>query len=339
MKINNRRYTGSKYKLIEWIKKRVLHDCKRCNSFIDIFAGTGIVTAEMLENYEVFVLNDILYSNEVIYRAFFGCEKFSQKKLNSIKNEYANLDAKTIKGNYVSKYFGNKYFSKNDAKLIGYIRDDVEKKYISKSINEKEYYILLTSLLYSFDKISNTVGHYDAYRKNTKINDIFSFDLIEPYNCKGKKIHIYRDDANSLARKIKGDICFIDPPYSSRQYSRFYHVLETIIKWDKPKLSGAAMKPKEENMSEYCKASAPVVFSDLIDNLDVKYIVVTYNNTYDSKSSSSINKITLDEIVNILNSKGKTTIYEHNHKPFNAGKTDLSDHKEYLFITKVKKKK
>ena len=96
------------------------------------------------------------------------------------------------------------------------------------------------------------------------------------------------------------------------------------------------MKPTPENMSEYCRNGAADAFKDLISNLNVKYIVVTYNNTYNSKSSSSKNKITLEEIESILNKKGKTDILNTPYKFFNAGKTDLKDHKEYLFITRVK---
>ncbi len=38
-------------------------------------------------------------------------------------------------------------------------------------------------------------------------------------------------DANEVAEKLnKRDIVFVDPPYSAVQYSRFYHVLETIAR-------------------------------------------------------------------------------------------------------------
>ena len=90
-------------------------------------------------------------------------------------------------------------------------------------------------------------------------------------------------------------------------------------------------------MSEYCKTTAPIIFKDLIVNLKVKYIVVTYNNTYNSKSSSSKNKITLEEIKQILKSVGETKEFCKPYKFFNAGKTEFKNHKEYLFITKVKK--
>jgi len=41
---------------------------------------------------------------------------------------------------------------------------------------------------------------------------------------KTKNVTIFREDTNILAKKIKTDIVYIDPPYNSRQYSRFYHV-------------------------------------------------------------------------------------------------------------------
>lgn len=40
--------------------------------------------------------------------------------------------------------------------------------------------ILLTSLIYSMDKIANTVGHYEAYRKKEILQDRFIFELISP---------------------------------------------------------------------------------------------------------------------------------------------------------------
>lgn len=48
---------------------------------------------------------------------------------------------------------------------IGYIREDIESLYENDRINQRERAILITSLLYAMDKIANTCGHYDAYRK------------------------------------------------------------------------------------------------------------------------------------------------------------------------------
>lgn len=69
--------------------------------------------------------------------------------------------------------------------------------------------------------------------KKVDIQNKFVFELITPINVSGKTIEIFRQDSNELVRQVKADVAFIDPPYNSRQYSRFYHVLEGIVKWNK----------------------------------------------------------------------------------------------------------
>lgn len=327
----NRRYTGSKYKLSEWISDLITKNCEG-NSFCDLFAGTAIISKRMIDNVDEIYINDFLYSNEVIYKAFFEQSDFDYKKLNDLKKEFSKIQPAEIPENYVSINFGNKFFSYNDALCIGFIREQIEN---NEDLNEKEKNIMLASLLYSLDRAANTVGHYDAYIKGKMISDTFVFDLITPYDFENKKVHISRLNANELAKKISCDIVYIDPPYNSRQYSRFYHILENITKWEKPELFGTARKPKAENMSEYCRNSAAKTFEELINSLNCKYIVVSYNNTYNSKSSSSKNKITLDDIRSILESRGSVSIFEKDHQYFNAGKTELPNHKELVFITKV----
>ncbi len=327
----NRRYTGSKYKLSNWISG-LIHDNCVGNSFCDLFAGTAIMSKQMIDIIDEIYINDFLYSNEIIYKAFFEQSDYDLKKLEFLKNVFMETPLSQISENYVSKNFGNKFFSYNDSLRIGYIREKIKN---DKTLNEKEKNILIASLLYSLDKSANTVGHYDAYIKGKPISDTFLFDLIEPYKFENKKIHISRLDANELAKSISCDIVYIDPPYNSRQYSRFYHILENIAKWEKPELFGTACKPKAENMSEYCRSSATRTFEELISSLKCKYIVVSYNNTYNSKSSSSRNKISLADIKCILENKGTVSVFEKEHQYFNAGKTDLPNHKELVFITKV----
>lgn len=331
--LENRRYIGNKNKLMNWISG-LLDKHTSGETFFDVFAGTGVVSKGILSKYSKLILNDFLYSNNVIFKAFFGTQEYNTKKLLNYQRIFQKIHTNSVDNDYFVDNYGGKFFSEHDAKVIGEIRTRIEQ---ANDLNERERTILLASLIYSSDKIANTVGHYDAYRKKEKIKDSFIFELITPLNISGKEIEIYREDANELVRKVSADIAFIDPPYNSRQYSRFYHVLESIVKWDKPELEGVAMKPPVENMSEYSKTRAPEVFDDLIKNLNVKYIVVTYNNTYKSKSSSSKNKITHEQIQQSLNNVGDTQCFEMPFQFFNAGKTDLKDHKEFVFITEVRK--
>lgn len=326
----NRRYTGSKYKLSDWIVNLINKNCKG-ESFCELFAGTGIISSKMLASKKTICINDFLYSNEIIYKAFLQNSPYSIENIEDAKNHFNDINATELEDNYISLNFGNKYFSYNDAKKIGYIREYIEES----NYSDKEKCILIASLLYSLDKISNTVGHYEAYIKGKSIQDRFVFELIKPINTNTKNIIITRKNANLLVKEISPDIVYIDPPYNSRQYSRFYHVLENIAQWKKPKLSGVACKPPIENMSDYCRSTATEAFAQLISDLKCKYIVVSYNNTYNSKSSSSKNKISLEDIKKILSQKGIVSVYEKSHQFFNAGKTNFSDHKELIFITKV----
>ncbi len=330
IKLESRRYIGNKAKLTNWIMNIIDKETRNAESFIDIFAGTAIISQAALKRYKKVIINDLLYSNNIIYKAFFQKGNYDKEKLEDFIYKYNSINSNELEGNYFSENFGNKFFEQNIAKKIGFIRQDIEDE--RPNLTEKEYNVLLATLIYNMDKVANTVGHFDAYIKKPIRKKYFQLKLIEINNV--DNVEIYREDANVLARKIKADIAYIDPPYNSRQYSRFYHVYENLVKWNKPELFGVALKPKPENMSKYCTVKARDTFKDLVENLKVKYLAVSYNNTYQSKSKSSENKIKLEEILEILNNVGETKVFEQNHKYFNTGKTDFSNHKEFLFLTK-----
>ncbi|BCZ20049.1 D12 class N6 adenine-specific DNA methyltransferase family protein (plasmid) [Helicobacter sp. NHP19-012] len=341
--IANRRYTGAKTKILNEIGAVIASipslEKQKNKVFFDVFAGTGVVSEFFIRqnSFTHFILNDFLHANHAIYQAFLSQEPFNQALLNSLHDRYNALDH--LEDNYYSKHFGGKFFSLLDAQKIGFIRSDIDRLRHTHAITQKEFYILLASLLFSVDKIANTVGHYDAYRKNTPPQDRFKFVPIQPIQTP-HIIDIRQMDANTLAKNldIPIAIAFIDPPYNSRQYSRFYHLLETLAKNNQPKLYGQALKPQPENMSAYCKVEAKIAFKNLVQALapKTKALVVTYNNTYTSKSNSSQNKITLQEISTILQSCGKLTTHEFPFKAFSAGKTEFEAHKEYIFVCEVK---
>src|SRR5699024_4615278 len=120
-------------------------------------------------------------------------EKYDSSKLLEYKKIFQKINTRTVDNEYFENNFGDKFFSKHDARIIGEIRERIEE---SKDLNDREFAILIASLIYSADKVANTVGHYDAYRKKIRIPDKFVFELINPINVEDKKIEIYREDAN-----------------------------------------------------------------------------------------------------------------------------------------------
>lgn len=323
--INNRRYIGSKATLADWILDAIPVEFTG-GSFFDAFSGTGVVASAVSSRFSRLILNDLLFSNEVIYKGFFGDKKFDLEAMEVLTPLAHSLASRE---NYFSRSYGGKYFTQEDARLIGAYRLAIDK--VFPDLQDRNRYVALASLLFSADRSAITVGHYEAYLKSGK-NRPFTFDLINP---KVLPVEIYRQDANQLARNISCDVAYLDPPYNSRQYSRFYHVLEILTKWDEPTLFGVARKPAPENISDYCKKAAPTSLEDLVTNLDAKFILISYNNTYSSKSGSSRNKISLEQIETIARAKGRTTVLEKPYKHFNAGNTNFSDHREFLFKIEV----
>lgn len=335
--INNRRYIGSKARMIDSIDEVLKKEKIEYSSFLDLFGGTGIVGDHFNNQSTKVYVNDLLKSNYISYQAWFGNEKIDKKKLLNYIEKYNNL--KDLNENYFSINFSDTYFSKFNCKKIGYIREDIENEYINNNLNLRERAILITSLLYAMDKIANTVGHYDAYRKNGMLDkklELFMLDLKSNQNNKNNRI--FNEDSNELVKNLKADVVYIDPPYNSRQYSDAYHLLENVATWEKQEVFGVAKKMKRNGIkSKYCSVSAPLAFKELIENIDAKYIIVSYNNMGTKGAGRSQAKISDDDIMSVLSQKGKVKVYETDFNQFNTGKTNIDNHKERLFVCKVGK--
>lgn len=78
-------------------------------------------------------------------------------------------------------------------------------------------------------------------------------------------------DSNATAGSLRSsDLVFIDPPYSNVQYSRFYHVLETIARLDLGEVTGSGRYPAlaDRPSSQYSrKSTASDAVVDLLDAL------------------------------------------------------------------------
>jgi len=121
--LQNRRYLGNKYKLLGFIEDIVAEKCNGIKSFCDIFSGTGVV-GERFNKPEIKVIsNDFLFSNYLCLKAFL-----ETRTVNNIEEKIDYLNGlKNEQENYFSENFGNTYFSLENAKKIGAIREEIEK--------------------------------------------------------------------------------------------------------------------------------------------------------------------------------------------------------------------
>lgn len=341
--INNRKYLGSKYRLLDFIDSVVIKNCgKKIDVFLDIFSGTGVVANHFRKYSKKIIANDLLYSNYIINKVFLNSTKnnVSIKKVEKIIKNLNEL--KGVYG-YCYKNFSNSYFTEENSALIDSIREKINYLLKTKKITKQEYYVLLTSLLFALDKVANTVGQYDAFLKHINSNisnnekHLVDRSVYKRLTLKMPIIYfdgineIYNKDANILIKKIECDVLYLDPPYNNRQYIDCYHILENIMRWEKPKVYGKTKKFERELLkSNYSKKSQAVyTFENLISNAKCNHIFLSYNNEGIIPDS---------EIVRILKNKGELKIYKKNYQIFGngAGNSKKRSIIERIFYCKVK---
>lgn len=95
------------------------------------------------------------------------------------------------------------------------------------------------------------------------------------------------------------------------------------------------MKDRSKIKSKYCTVKAPVAFKELIKNINAKYILVSYNNMEQKGVGRSNAKISYKEILDILQNKGNVEVFDCNYKAYTAGKSNIINHKELLYLCEV----
>lgn len=336
MKINNRRYLGNKYKLLPFIRETVRRECGEIGTFLDVFAGTGAVSSAFLES--TLLVNDLLYSNHLAHETWFSPQPFRQAVVQERVEAYNALKG-VAKENYMSETFGNTYFSVAVCRKIGAIREDIETRFQSGELWWRERAMLVTSLLYAIDKIANTCGHYDAYRKGATYAEDFVMGVPEiDYEVRPGN-RCFNRDANALVQEVSCDLAYLDPPYNSRQYCDAYHLLENVARWEKPAVRGVARKMERRGLkSEYCTSQAEMAFADLVEHLDCKFIVLSYNNTGSRANDRSNAKLSDKAIWEILERRGKVRVFTTDYRAFSAGKSENRGNAERLFLCVVGEK-
>ncbi|MGI6074381.1 MAG: DNA adenine methylase [Fermentimonas sp.] len=335
------RFIGGKSMIIPYIIELVNAKTVNVKTVSDVFAGSGVVSRNLKSlGYDV-IANDLMYFSYVLLRGTIGINSTLEFNNLGISNpiEYLNklefnnrdfdISACFIYQNY-SPIGGRMYFTKENALKIDITRMQIEKWYKDSVITEDEYFYLIACLIESVPFVSNITGVYGAYLKHwdkraLKRININNIDLI----INGSNGKVYNQDSNKLIEDIVTDLAYFDPPYNQRQYLPNYHILETIAKYDNPKIKGVTgLRDYSEQKSDYCKKdSAYMAFEDLICKVRSKYIILSYN-------TEGI--LSHDEIISILERYGKkeTISFRHiNYRRYKNAQTNKNnDLKEVLYF-------
>ena len=340
--LRNRKYLGSKARLLDFIEGEIRRAAGGIGSFLDGFAGSGVVAERMRAYTNRLTLIDNLASNYAINRTFFASRQ-ANVRIDYLAAALRDLNRLPPAPGYAAAHYGGRYFTPENAALIDAIRDRIEQRYRAGDCSEQERHILVTSLLFAADKAANTVGQYDAYLKNlgAESYDRSGRHLVDSNAYRRLRLRmpafrfsegatVLQADLNAVAGGHEADVVYLDPPYTERHYVDCYHVLENIASWQKPALSGKTMKFEREALkSAYSRrGTALTAFKQLIGKVRARVIAVSYGNE---------GIIPLGDLTAALAARGTTTVATREYPVFGngAGRSVRRPVAEYLVVCRV----
>lgn len=179
------------------------------------------------------------------------------------------------------------------------------------------FYLIMASLMFAMSYNSQSTGHYAQYRiaENEKSmkdiliyrnKDISSFfvrkfiDLVSfSKNIPNVKQKLFTSTDYEVCLSNSGEFStvYADPPYAFVHYSRFYHALETLVRYDYPEVKYKGRYRTDRHQSPFSiKTQAPEAFRRMFLLIREKHsnLVLSYSNN---------GLISLDEIMEIAHSE------------------------------------
>jgi len=339
------RYIGSKDKVLEFIESSIVDTIGNLDgaTIADLFCGTTTVAQHFKRQGAKIISNDYMtfsYAFQVAYIRNNEIPTFDKLANKCGLNNYQEVlqylnDRNGVKGFFFEEYtkegtknkaYQRNYFSEDNAIRIDSIRSKLEEWYIAKLISQDEYYILITSLIDAVTKVSNTSGTYGAFLKfdEPRKSKRLELEAIDIYN-NGQLNECYCEDIFDAIKHIEGDVLYLDPPYNSRQYPPYYHILETVTLYDKPAIYGkTGRRPYNDKLSPFC-------MKNKVSNALFKIVAeARFNHIFISYSTDGL--LPQDEIMKILSPVGKIDIFEASHRRYksNSNGEEKSGLKEIL---------
>jgi adenine-specific DNA-methyltransferase len=355
-------YLGSKMKLLDFIKDTVCDytnksSYKEVTSFADICSGTGVVSFDVLKGgCNKILTNDIQNYAYVVSSVWSKNGMDIQKlktivdSLNDFLSKVRDCDLPNVENLDTGSYFiysnyteagpdDRLYLTKMNGYKTDYIRKHINNLRENGDLNDKEYRLLLKLLLYAVSSVSNIASVYGAYLKKYKKvalkSLILNWSLVESLvDVDDIQHESYNSNISDLLNSkdfSDYEVVYMDPPYvANRSYHDNYHLLETISRYDNPKIKGkTGLRELVDTKSKFCsKRDAFEEFKIVLSKIRSRYIFISY-------SSESV--VSKSDMMELLKSTGWDDVkcYEKQYQRFKSNKN--SDEKqqkniiEYIF--------
>lgn len=353
-------YIGNKRALLGFIEEgikivKTRLGKKKLRAF-DVFSGSGIVSRYLKKHSSFLHSNDLERYVEIINRCYLSnLDEVDQPVIEEIISFINDKASKTLEPGFISELYApandnnikkgeRVFYTTRNARFI-----DTARNLISTFDKSIQHY-LLAPLLYEASVHANTSGVFKGFYKNSKtgigqfggngknaltriLGDIFiPMPVFSSCKC---DYRVTRRDANEVVRDVDVggfDVAYVDPPYNQHPYGSNYFMLNLIADYKRPKsVSKVSGIPIDWNRSKYNKRrEINRSFKDLVEHLDAKYILVSYN------SEGFVNK---KNMISILERFGSVETISTKYNTF-RGSRNLSQRDtyvtEYLYLLEKK---
>ena len=286
--------------------------------------------------------------NEFPELTFYFDETLSLNEFNAIEQQQQDLiyyDFESIEYHLFIKNYSGTYWSFEQCLWIDGLRKAAQ-KYIDKPI----YFPIISSLMYAMAYNAQSTGHYAQYRdanniasmndiiryRNKEILPFFKRKLKELINFNNKNNYNHKvtvlDYRDCLDINSPGTIIYADPPYAFVHYSRFYHALETLVKYDYPKVSYKGRYRNDRHQSPFCKRS------EVVNAFEIMFYKIKEKNSKLVLSYSNTGMISLEKILELANNifgkdyKIYSRAIDYTHSTMGRSNDKFREVKEFLIV-------
>ena len=289
------RYLGNKTRIVDHVARAVLPFGPR--RVVDIFSGTGTVSADMARRSIPVLANDHLYSAVVMTQASCLDERqvsFSELSgAASPQERYADVivglnQLPPQPGFFYREYApsgqsrsGHErfYLTVENAARIDSIREQISSCARSGSLTTLEEHLLIADLGRAMNQVANIAGTYGCFLQPWLPNALRPLTL-SPRTLleKTAPVEVTCRDFTEIETR-PGDVVYADPPYTKRQYAAYYHLLETLSHGDEPAVEGVTgLRPWKDRSSRFCyKAKARGAFEQLLTDCEASAVILSYS--------------------------------------------------------------
>ncbi|MCE5326400.1 MAG: DNA adenine methylase [Planctomycetaceae bacterium] len=308
-------YIGNKRKLLHVIDAAVRHTLCRGGLFVDLFAGSTVVSrwakkqgfavlANDWEPYACQIARGSVSLNAVPAFNALGGAASVFKRLNALRplEGYVSTHLCPADDAAADPLTERMFFTRANGMRIDAMREQLSRWHKQGKISDDELAYVLAAMIYAVSYASNTSGVFKGYhhgwggRTGTALYRILApLTLSQPLlHDNGRRNFATQADAQILAGRLADaagavpDIVYIDPPYNQHPYGSNYHVLNTVALWDKPPLDShvaargnkAAIRTdwRTARRSPYNHAAqAAQAFADLVACVQGRWILASYS--------------------------------------------------------------